>query len=312
MRLAVVGHSLVDPRQALFCSTIRELGHEVLEIYPERWYWQHREGGVRVKNEGDMARYHFTWEAFKRVRDFRPDLIYSMSEWWAFQSQVSAKWAERLRVPLVLFFWENLRRPPRDIFQRLRPSLVVCGNSRAERLVRPHAKTVRLPQVGIDTWWFSPSNRVRDIDVLYVGRLVLEKGVEYIRRAFPTATLVSGVDYAELPPYYQRARVFCSFPYDTPTWVEQAGNYTNLEALSCGTPVVTSDAGAIPEWLKGCGGAIIVPQRDWRKMKQAVDDLLGDEDKRERMGMAGRRFVVEHYENSVVAKKLMKALEELV
>jgi len=300
-------------RQAWFCEAIRRLGHEVLEVYPERWNWQRREGGFKVENEGDMARYHFTWEAFRRVRDFKPDLIYSMSEWWALQSLVSAKWAERLRVPLVLYFWENLRKPPEDvILRRLRPSLVVCGNSRAERLVGPHAETLRLPQVGIDTSRFKPSERERDIDVLYVGRMVPEKGVEYIRRAHPNATFVSGVDYAELPPYYQRARVFCSYPYDTPTWVEQAGNYTNLEALACATPVVTSDAGAIPEWLEGCGGAAVLPQRNPDLLRSVIGDLLRDGGERERMGLAGRRFVVERYENSVVAKKLMEALEELI
>ena len=311
MRLAIVGHSLASPRQAIFCDAIRALGHEVLEVYPSRWHQESRAGGFEVENEGSMQFFTFGFDAFRQVHEWNPDLIYSMSEFWQAQSKVSAVWAKRLRVPLAYFFWENLRLPTPEQAGLIKgASLVVCGNRAAKDIVcgyNPNA--VVIPQVGIDTEIFRPLGSQKDIDMLNVGRQIPEKGIEYIRRAHPQTVFIHGIGFNELPEVYNRAKIFVSFPYDTSTWVEQAGNYVNVEALSCGVPVVTSDAGTIPEWLGGCGGTVILPQKDGEALKKTIEELLPDDERRAYMGEAGRDWVERNMSKEVIAKRLMDAVE---
>lgn len=62
-----------------------------------------------------------------------------------------------------------------------------------------------------------------------------------------------------------------------------------LEAMSCGTPLVVSDAGAIPEVVGEPGlCADIVPAGDPDALAAAVGALLDDPQRRARMGAAGR------------------------
>lgn len=70
-----------------------------------------------------------------------------------------------------------------------------------------------------------------------------------------------------------------------------------LEALACGTPVVASRVGGIPEQLTEETGVLVEPG-DAAALALAIDVLLADPDRRERMGHAGaadarKRFSVE-------------------
>jgi teichuronic acid biosynthesis glycosyltransferase TuaC len=46
------------------------------------------------------------------------------------------------------------------------------------------------------------------------------------------------------------------------------------EALACGTPVVATDVGAIPEMLAGGGRGLIVPVNDAPSLQRALDEAL--------------------------------------
>nr|WP_292491037.1 glycosyltransferase [Methanoculleus sp. 10] len=70
---------------------------------------------------------------------------------------------------------------------------------------------------------------------------------------------------------------------------------TVLEALACGTPVVASAVGGIPEQIVEGRTGCLVPVGDARAMAGRVLDLLADERLRLRMGRlaagdAARRF----------------------
>lgn len=83
----------------------------------------------------------------------------------------------------------------------------------------------------------------------------------------------------ELTELYSKASV-----YVNPT-LEDNFPTTNLEALACGTPVVTFATGGSVEAVDGSCGKI-VPQRDMVKLKQAVLELC---EKREAMREACRK-----------------------
>lgn len=62
----------------------------------------------------------------------------------------------------------------------------------------------------------------------------------------------------------------------------------NLEAIACGTPVITFDTGGSGEAIRECG--IVVPQEDVEKMQNAVFALVGDSNQKERCSSVARRY----------------------
>ncbi len=75
----------------------------------------------------------------------------------------------------------------------------------------------------------------------------------------------------------------------TPNWKEQFGRVI-IEAHACGTPVIGSTSGAIPE-VVGRGG-LVVPERDPSALASAIQQLLNDPDKAKQMGSIGREEVM--------------------
>jgi len=66
-----------------------------------------------------------------------------------------------------------------------------------------------------------------------------------------------------------------------------------VEAMACATPVVASRAGALPEVVADCG--VLVKAGDPGELARALDDLLDDPARRDRLGRAGRDRVSANY-----------------
>jgi glycosyltransferase involved in cell wall biosynthesis len=192
--------------------------------------------------------------------------------------------------------------------------------------VRPERVTV-VP-LGIDLDRFQPCDG-KDLRaklglsdkpvLLYVGFSTPRKGLDYLAQAFSLlsehvrlliigrwekgyrarfyellgssgADRVIEVGYVpddELPGYYTLADLFV-----LPTLLEGFG-LPIAEALACGTPVVTTEAGSAPE-VTGPGGRI-VPARDPLALAQAIDELLQDADLRSQLSQRGRDWVLAHF-----------------
>ena len=177
--------------------------------------------------------------------------------------------------------------------------------------------------------------------VLFIGRLSTGKGVDDLLEAFraakvalpdaelmlvgpkndgglggktaeliQTAELMEGVTLVgpkkqrELPEIIQRAWVVVLLSKTLKRWAEQVG-MVNLQSLACGTPIVTSDSGSIPEYLSeerigkaGNGqvvdtkhGAFIVHEGDVPAATKAIMEILRDPTKRETMGEQGVAWI---------------------
>ncbi|MDQ4053298.1 MAG: glycosyltransferase family 4 protein [Actinomycetota bacterium] len=85
------------------------------------------------------------------------------------------------------------------------------------------------------------------------------------------------------------------------------------ELMACGTPLVVSRAGAIPE-VVGPDGlcADLVTPGDVGELKAALENMLDDPERRDRMGAAGRRRVEELFSWRAVATKVAAAYEEVI
>ena len=86
---------------------------------------------------------------------------------------------------------------------------------------------------------------------------------------------------------------------------------TPLEAMASGVPVVATDVGAFSELVPGQAG-VIVPPGSGDAMIAAVEPYLADDQMRERQGEAARVHVLENFQLSGEANKLIALYEELI
>jgi len=76
-----------------------------------------------------------------------------------------------------------------------------------------------------------------------------------------------------------------------------------LEAQACGVPVVAGDSGGAPETVTAETG-VVVDGRDTDAVAKAIAQLLLDDQRRTRMGRAGRAHVTEHFSWDVLGARL--------
>ena len=107
---------------------------------------------------------------------------------------------------------------------------------------------------------------------------------------------VSGIDDAELAALLASAEV-ASVPS-----LYEGFSLPAVEAMACGTPLVASRAGAIPEVVGEDGAcALLVQPGDSEALAAALATLFEDPERRARMGAAGRARVLERYSWAAVA-----------
>jgi glycosyltransferase involved in cell wall biosynthesis len=183
--------------------------------------------------------------------------------------------------------------------------------------------------IGVDTAYFSPGTEPRsDMRVLFVGRLVAKKGVIHlvramreVQRAVPEAELVIAGDgnlRAELEDAARDAGVRTTFlgvqtPEQVralmrgaavvagPSIVDARGNDEGLglvfiEAQACGTPVVVSTSGGAGEGVVDGETGLLFAPGDEAALAQHLRTLLGDKERRARMGAAARAHVEQRFD----------------
>jgi len=194
---------------------------------------------------------------------------------------------------------------------------------------------------GVDTTVFRPKSKVKSqkSKILFVGRIDEAKGIPYlleaweqVRRDYPNVELIVagagnmedkvknkegiGIKYIgmkknkDLPALFNQA-LFTVYPSVTlERWEEQVGT-VNLQSLSCGTPVITTKSGAIPEYINSKVG-ILVPERDSKALAGAMRKLLSDSKLRERLGAAGREYILENFDSKKTVAKTEEILLEFL
>jgi glycosyltransferase involved in cell wall biosynthesis len=174
----------------------------------------------------------------------------------------------------------------------------------------------------------------------YAGRLVEEKGLMDIVEALPFCPANTGLLFVgagsfqtdlerrvhqlgktsqvrflpgqpmhNLPQVFNALDILALVSRTTPSWKEQFGRVI-IEAHACGTPVIGSASGAIPEVVGRAG--LIVPERDPAALAAAITELHRDPQWRAEMGRAGRRQVEENYTWERVAFHMSEIYREVV
>ena len=178
--------------------------------------------------------------------------------------------------------------------------------------------------------------------VIFVGRITRQKGVPVLLRAasglIPEAQLVlcagapdtpellaevtelvdglqaerSGVIW--IPEMLGKAEVIQLLTHATvfacPSVYEPLG-IVNLEAMACGTAVVGSRTGGIPEVVAEGETGLLVPPGDPVALARALNVLLADPDRAEAMGQAGRKRAVAEFGWAAIAAQTADLYAEL-
>jgi len=84
------------------------------------------------------------------------------------------------------------------------------------------------------------------------------------------------------------------------------------ESMACGTPVVATRAGALPEVVGEDGAGLLVPPRDPGELAQVILQLLADSPARAQMGIKGRQRVETFFTWEKVAGRTVEVYRELI
>ncbi len=191
----------------------------------------------------------------------------------------------------------------------------------------------------VDTTRFAPGKeRQQPPIILFVGRIERRKGADILLRAipavrkkFPNSEFVfvgstslelkeSVAQFAnashvkflgvrpqhELIAWYQRASLLVA-----PSLWDNSPN-TIYEAMACGTPVVASRVGGIPELVDhGVTGGLVVP-RDECALADAIVALLGDPARREQMGQCAREKAIANWSVGKILTRTLMLYERVL
>jgi starch synthase len=252
-------------------------------------------------------------------------------------------WAERTAIEAadaVIAVSGAMREDILGCYPALDPARVhVVHNGIDTELYRPDPATDVLDRLGLD-----PARPF----VLFVGRITRQKGVPHLLRAVrdidPSAQVVlcAGApdtpeidrEFRELYEELDRVRdgvhwiprmlprpeviqlLTHAAVFVCPSVYEPLG-IVNLEAMACGTPVVASRVGGIPEVVEDGVTGLLVPVDEEHAvfetgLARALDRVLGDPEAARRMGEAGRERAVGEFGWDAIARRTARLYAEIL
>ncbi|MFJ9582605.1 glycogen synthase [Streptomyces acidicola] len=251
-----------------------------------------------------------------------------------------SSWAERTAIEAadaVIAVSGAMREDILGSYPTLHPDRVrVVHNGIDTTLYQPDQGREVLDRIGLDTG--RPY-------VLFVGRITRQKGVPHLLRAVrdidPAAQVVLCAGAPDTPEIDQEFRALFqelsavregvhwiprmlprteviqllthAAVFVCPSVYEPLG-IVNLEAMACGTAVVASRVGGIPEVVEDGGTGLLVPTGDdfEARLTQALDSLLADPETAARLGEAGRERAVREFGWDAVARRTVHLYEDIL
>ena len=239
-----------------------------------------------------------------------------------------------------------MRRLRRFVLSRASLCTVVSEAMRDDvrRQLKKPARIEVVP-MGVDLKQrFTPGHiRRREKQLLFAGRLVAKKGVEFllqamprIRQAHPDVALLivghgpekdrlenlthalqmdayvefrGGVPNDKLPRYYQTSSIVI-FPSVVDAQGDREGfGLVLVEALGCGCAAVISDLPAMRDIVTDGLTGIIVPQKNPDAIAAKVIDLLNRPERVRELGRSGRQYVLQRYDWDRIARRYGKLID---
>nr|WP_062397079.1 glycosyltransferase [Pseudonocardia sp. AL041005-10] len=347
-------HALDADGHEVVAASIMDRGGDTLRHHLGSSYALHR---IRVSRS--ITGRAFSTEILALVRYLRRerfDVVHLHGPLASIQGRIAARIA---RVPCIVnhvhgfYFHDGMARrtwlvhtTAERLLNRYFADYVVTVNSedldfaRRNGFARDPDRVVGTPGVGVDTARFAPDPERRaavrrelgipgdEFVVVFVGRLVTEKGVLELLTAFsdlladrPAWLLLVGDAAPSERDQSVRARLEeehrrdpaaaartlrLGLRTDVPDLLAAADlavqpSYREgmpvavLEAMSAGVPLVATDIRGSREAVDGGRAGVLVPPRDAPKLSAAVRALAADDRERTRLAAAGRARVEDHF-----------------
>ncbi len=121
-------------------------------------------------------------------------------------------------------------------------------------------------------------------------------------------TRIGFVAHADVPRFYSAMDIVVVPSESQPNWKEQFGRVIT-EAMACGTPVVGSDSGEIPNLIRRTGGGVVFAERQHGALAGELRKMIDDEQMRVALGAAGQRAVLREFSNGVLAARFIEAID---
>jgi glycosyltransferase involved in cell wall biosynthesis len=227
-------------------------------------------------------------------------------------------------------------RLAKEDVRNVRAAGSIVANSRhtRARVWATYARDAIVCHPGVDSRVFSPGSAQSRSEVLSIGSPVEVKGHPTVIEALaripterrPRLRIVLprplGADALEALARELKVDMEVDFAIDEAGMVEryrqalavvcaarlEPFGLTVLEAMACATPVIALREGGFEETVvEGQTGRLVEPGAE--ALAEALTQLLGDEEARERMGSAGRRSALQHWTWEQSAAGLESVLE---
>ena len=164
----------------------------------------------------------------------------------------------------------------------------------------------------LDTSMFENIGSVEKIEnqVAYVGRDSHEKGIDILKAA---ESKINGIIVYCTDRSWEDAMkiIKSSSVVVVPSRMESLPT-TVKEAFYLNVPVIGTDVGGIPELIKNNETGIIIPPENPSKLAQAVNELLSDKEKAEKLATNGNTFVKNNMTWDVILPKYIQFYEDLL
>lgn len=176
--------------------------------------------------------------------------------------------------------------------------------------------------------------------VVYVGRLVREKGILELIEAFhalktnhPNAKLMLvGENHNSerdrtllgmLPDLYHEDVLFLGFRTDIPALLALSDIFvlpshregmplSILEAMAMAKPVVATDIRGCREEVRHGQSGFLVPVKDSTALSNRLDELLQEDSLRESFGLEGRKLAIEHYDIRDIVERQLDIYSDII
>ena len=213
---------------------------------------------------------------------------------------------------------QRVPRLPRIVFARA-AAVVAVSNAIADVARSLGAREVEVIPNGVDV----PPAGATEADppyILYAGRLSKEKGVLELvdaARGLPLVVVGDGPLRRQVPqargivPRPELLRLLDEAALVVCPSRREGFGMACLEGMAHGKPVVAAAVGGLRDLVVDGETGLLVPPRDRRALRAAIERLLGDADYRRRLGAAGRDRSRE-FEWSRIIPRLLALYEQAV
>lgn len=146
---------------------------------------------------------------------------------------------------------------------------------------------------GIEVLLNSVKKWNKGINLIFAGNGPLEKDIRNASSEFPNVKFAGKVSQEDLPLFYSGADCLI-----VPSTSEEGFGRVIIESLACGTPVVASEKGAIPEAMDKTVGRFI--EVTPKNIKDEINYLYKNPSVLKKLAQKARKFVERRYsENNV-------------